>query len=429
MYRECVRIIRTSDNSILRYNALRLLKYAVTTEDFLRRYAPDIWMLYKETIFDPDGNIRRAGCQLMRRYRFGMTFIADPFPLKKKRRDEKSTEEIRRFEKMLIEQCLELFEMEQRYRKEHPRVERKRPSGFLPGSWDTKDVYLRNIRRGMEEATRGIFIEKLAEKHGYELPRHWLFEGQLQEQEHEWPPGTEGDLAGVLIDSKGDMPMLVSDPPNPKSFSSFEEYQEALALRDDFLEKATTVSAILSSNKSEEEIDKAMEVLGFQKHDDAPCNRKWCIERYGCVAMTLIDVLREIEDDFFSSSLAPKNQLLSREEIERCERIGCHALPEKWFAEETREHAVFRWFMNVMDVLGWNERRVPFASLAKDAVESAFVRETYLFTLSELRGYPWEQEREGKGLIAGFLEENDLLRSDDALSLCKEFERLVSRKE
>lgn len=238
MYRECVHIIRNSDNAILRYNALRLLKYAVTTEDFLRRYAPDIWMLYKETIFDPDGNIRRAGCQLMSRYRFGVTFIADPFPLKKKRRDEKSTEEIRRFEKMFVEQCLELFQMEKQYKKTHPDlddVEEENLFNIPRGSEDTKDKYLKTIRYGMEEVTRYARMGDLAVKHGYRLPDHWLFEGQLQEEENEWPPGTEGDLAGVLVDPKGDMPMHVSDPPNPKSFSSCEEYQEALALRDDFL--------------------------------------------------------------------------------------------------------------------------------------------------------------------------------------------------
>ena len=432
IYQECTQIIRTSDNAILRYNALRLLKYAVITEDLLRTRADDIWALYKETIFDPDGNVRNAGFQLLSRFRFGMVLISEPFSLKKRKRNKKQIEEENRFQKMFLDQCIELFEVEKRYMREHataPGIEEElRYKGRPRGSWDTKESYLKTIRRGMEEATRYASIEELAVKNGYELPNHWLFEGQIQEQEDEWPPGTEEDIAGVLIDPKGNMPMAISDPPDPKSFTSFEEYQEALTMRDVFLEKANAVSDVLSSNKSEEEIEMAMKALGFQKHDDAPCNRKWCIERYGCVAITLVDLLREIDDYFLGDSFIPKNQLLSREEMERCEHFDCHALPQKWFVGKTREHAVFRWFMNLMDMLGWNERRVPFVSLAQDPVECAFVREAYLFTLSELRGRPWGTEYEGKGFIQGFLKENDLLRSEDALSFLKEFEGFSLKK-
>ena len=304
-----------------------------------------------------------------------------------------------------------------------PDIEEECLPGFIPGSWDTEDKYLKTIRRGMEEATRGISIKKYAKKHGYELPCHWLFDNHDEEQAIEWPQGTEDDIAGAMIDSTGKQPMVVSDPPDPKKFSSFEEYKQALEIRDTFLDHVEIVNSILTYGKNQEEIDKAMEAIGYQKHDDAPCNRPWCIERYGCVAMTLMNVLRDIEEFFFDHSLATENRLLSDKDFERCELLDCHALPLKWFEAGIQEHEVFRWFVNLMDVLVWNERKVPFASLAEDPLECAFVREVYLFTLSVLRKRPWSHEQEGKDLIAGFLADNDLLQAEDAANFLKNFKR------
>ncbi len=433
IYRTCIVVIQQhTKDALLRYNALRLLKFAMTTEDLLRVHAEDIWSLYKETIFDPNGNIRNAGLQLMSRYRFGMSFIADSYQFRKRKYGKKRAAEIKHFQKMLIEQCIELFEIERTYREQHSYLEELQEellNGIPRGSWDTKDKYLKTIRRGMEEVTRGIFIEKLAEKHGYQLPQHWLFDGQVQEQVTEWPPGTEGDIAGILIDPAGTQPVIISDPPNPKSFSSFEEYQEALTVRDEFLEKAEAISTVLSSCKSEEEIAVAMEALGFEPRDDAPCNRPWCIDRYGCVSVTLIELLQDIEAEFFDTPLSPEQQLLSEKDIEQCILRGCHALPPAWFAENARECTVFRWFMNLMGFLIWNERKVPFASLSQDSLESAFVREAYLFTLSALRGHSWKQQHEGKGLIEAFLTENDLLQPEDARNLLQEFKGSLLRME
>ena len=124
-----------------------------------------------------------------------------------------------RFQKMLVEQCLDLFDMEKQYRETHPEIEKiERMYGVDRGSWDTEDKYLKTIRRGIEEATRGTYIEKMTEKHGYTLPRHWLFEGQHPSEDAEFYPA-DGDIAGALLDRTGKQPVIVSKPPDPHSFS------------------------------------------------------------------------------------------------------------------------------------------------------------------------------------------------------------------
>jgi len=123
LFHECRRLVEHSQKKVARYNALRLLRYVVTTEDFLRVHAKDVWTLCRATLFDPDGNVRNAGVQLFSRYRFGLSLIADPWKLRKKKIGKKKQEEMDHFQKMLVDQFIELHELETSRVKDHANEE------------------------------------------------------------------------------------------------------------------------------------------------------------------------------------------------------------------------------------------------------------------------------------------------------------------
>lgn len=231
----------------------------------------------------------------------------------------------------------------------------------------------------------------------------------------------EGDREGAILSTDGKDPVYISAPPQPKDFSTFEEYQEALALREHFQRHVETVNTILSSGKNEEEIEAAMAALGFQKHDDAPCGRSWCIERYGCVSVNLVHMQRFFEEHVLDVSLQPENRLLSEREILQSQKEGCLALPQEWCTEGSREQCALRWFLELYDWLSWNCKKVRMEDLAREPVSAAFLREAYWWTLHVLRHRPLPSSWQGRVLIEEFLRVTDLLDKKDAEELVKVF--------
>lgn len=175
LYGSCRVLFGSTQNSTVQYNILRLLKFAVTTDEFLLSRAEDLWPLILTTLSDADGHIRNAGIQLLARYRFGMSCVADLWQRRKisatKRR------ETERIEKLMVEHLLDLFRLETQYLADHPEIAgEEEASPYFLASWETKEKNLKTIRRAIEEGTRGTYIQKLAVRHGYELPQHWTLD-------------------------------------------------------------------------------------------------------------------------------------------------------------------------------------------------------------------------------------------------------------
>ncbi|MEI8230867.1 MAG: hypothetical protein WCG83_07080 [Candidatus Peregrinibacteria bacterium] len=176
LYVGCRTLLHSTQKSGVHYNTVRLLKYAVTTDELLYSRAEELWTLIRSTLFDIDGNVRNAGIQLLSRYRFGMSCVVDLWPEHRKIGVAKQAI-IERMEKLMVEQLLDLFRLEEQYLADHPEiVEEEESSSYFLRSWETKDKHLKTIRRAIEEDTRGTFIQKLAVRHGYKLPQHWILE-------------------------------------------------------------------------------------------------------------------------------------------------------------------------------------------------------------------------------------------------------------
>ena len=424
LFHGCRSLAEHSDKKVVRFNALRLLKFAVTTDDLLREHAEDVWALFRKVIFDPDGDVRNAGLHLFSRYHFGLSCIADPWELRKRKKSQKAQDEIDRFQKMLVEQFLALCALEKTYAKDHADEEElwRKSWGRITPFWETKDKILKTIRRALEECNRGIQLEELAEKHGYSLPNHWVLDSFLLDDDKEMY-AADGDREAATFSADGTAPVYISEPPKPESFKTFEEYQAALALREHFEHHVETVNKILSSGKSEEEIEAAMTACGYEKHLDAPCQKSWCEERYGCVSVNLVGAQRFFEEHVLRELLQSEDTLLSEQEIRQCEEEGCTALPKEWLIEGSRKHDVFKWFLDLFDWLSWNQKKVCMEDLASEPVSGAFLREIYTWTLHVLRHRPLPESWQGSVLIEEFLQMTDLLDKKDAEELLGVFLR------
>ena len=401
MFRSCRLLFEKSKNKIVRYNAIRLIKYAVTTKEFLREHVEDIWSLAGRSLIDPDGNVRNAGIQLISRYRFGMLFIADCAVLDGIRKERKEFDEETKFQKKMIEQLFELCEMEKAH--SDPKI-------------------LKTIRRAIEEYNRGTMFSELAQKHGYELPERCI-QDHFPSEFEDVPYHERGDMEAATLKAGENGPAIISPPPNPKDFRTFEEYEGALKLRDYFIKKVAQVDAIMSSGKSEEEIDAAMAAIGFQTHLDAPCMKKWCEENYGCVSRCLAWRMRFFEECIFEGQLKPENMLLSDQELERCEAELCAALPEEWIDVGSRKQRAFAWFIDLMNWLEWNQDKTSLEELASEPVCAAFLQEVYWWVLHVLRGRQLPEGWKGKAFIEEFLKTTNLIKKDDVKELLGRFKK------
>lgn len=424
MFRSCRMLFEKSKNKVVRYNALRLLKYVVTTKDFIRVHAEEVWSLIKKAIFDPDGNVRNASVSLLSRYRFGLSCITDQYSFRKRRISKKKQEEIDKFQKMMVEQFLELYDMEQGYAEDHADEDElwKVSMGRIVPSWETRDKILKTIRRALEESTRYLRLEKIAGKYGYKLPNYFMLDSYEPEEPEKYVPYQErGDKEAAVSSPDGTNPMILSSPPNPKDFRTFEEYEGALELRDYFINKVMQVEAVMSSCKSEEEKDAAMAALGFQKHLDAPCMKKWCEENYGCVSRNLMWHMRFFEECVFEGQLKPENMLLSDQEIQSCEEELCAALPEEWINVGSRKQSVFAWFIDLMNWFEWNQDKTSLEELASEHVFAAFMQEVYWWVMHVLRDRQLPDGWKGRPFIEEFLKSTHLIKKDDAKELLERF--------
>ena len=155
VFDESLKIFDNNDDSTIKYNALRLAKYGVDINEALKHDYKKPWSLYLKTIFYADGRIRTAGINLLDRYYFGLS-------------QSSKNEEV---DRLLIDMFLYLQNLEDEYIQKHEDKlgENDLPdfAGRIPWSSDTKDKFLKTIRRGIEILTRGP-MDELMETYGYQ---------------------------------------------------------------------------------------------------------------------------------------------------------------------------------------------------------------------------------------------------------------------
>lgn len=167
LFDSCADLFRTNRDPTIQFNAIRLAKFAVTSTRYMQKHAHEVWQLYKETIFHSNGQVRRAGVQLVARYYFGIVINIDPDPTFKIKVPKRKQEELKKF---LMFNYLHLIYLEEKYMTKYnlwpTQEERKNtPEVFL--AVNTKDKFLKNIRMGIESFGNGRYMGEIMAENGY----------------------------------------------------------------------------------------------------------------------------------------------------------------------------------------------------------------------------------------------------------------------
>lgn len=190
--------------------------------------------------------------------------------------------------------------------------------------------------------------------------------------------------------------------PDPKAFSSFEDYQKALKRHDEFIQRSAAASEVLRSAKTEKEERRGMEALGFTYHEDPSCGRLWCEEREECLWCSVLSWQEECNDQFFSGLLSDDDLLAPQEIQDKClSGEGCEALPSSWHREGSDQRKAILWFLDMMDALIFGSSPdIPFDEFHRLHPEmDEWMRDAYLMALHYGRGRPWPDAKNGKQRI------------------------------
>ena len=222
--------------------------------------------------------------------------------------------------------------------------------------------------------------------------------------------------------------MDIHDPIDPKAFPSFEEYQNALKIHDEFVERSTAASEVIRSAKSDEEERRGMEALGFTYHEDPSCGRSWCEEREECLWCSVLSWQEECNDQFFAGLLSDADLLIPKEIQDQClSGAGCEALPPSWHQEGSNQHKAILWFLDVMDALIFGSSGdLPFDEFHRFHPEmDEWMRDVYFTALHYSRGRPWPDAKNGKKRIEDALTHADLPDPKRASALLAAFRSIV----
>lgn len=76
------------------------------------------------------------------------------------------------------------------------------------------------------------------------------------------------DTADILKNSKivlinGKKALVHEEPINPKDYKTYDEYLEAIKIREEFFERVAAVDKIIEESKTEKEYERRIAELGF----------------------------------------------------------------------------------------------------------------------------------------------------------------------
>lgn len=179
LFNNCWGIFRQNNNPIQQYNALRLVKYVTTSNEFMKtnNNYEKVWEFFKNTIFHENGNVRNAGIHLLSRLYFGMQILSE-HPLLRKKIPES---EAKSYEKFIVDMFLYLDKLERDYTAANINIISKddlEDKSGRPWGGDTKNKQLRTIRRAIEELDRGP-LRKL-------LTKYEIIDKEKSEEELKW---------------------------------------------------------------------------------------------------------------------------------------------------------------------------------------------------------------------------------------------------
>ena len=204
-----------------------------------------------------------------------------------------------------------------------------------------------------------------------------------------------------------------SPPPNPKDYSSFEDYERAMKMHEDFLGKCKEVDEVMARTETEEEFKQEMEKLGFTCHEDEYCETEWCQKNEECLAVAL-EHFQNTSDEYFFWKMLPEVQKIIHL---RFEGNNCDLAPD-WKNPNTKEGKSVRFCLEVHDALVFeNASDSPFVELVKQKEVQDFGRVLYLFLQKVLMGkkFPNRERKE----IYKFLKDNKILKTKVNVRLLK----------
>lgn len=208
-----------------------------------------------------------------------------------------------------------------------------------------------------------------------------------------------------------------SPPPDPKDFSSLEEYEAAVRLHEDFVNMSEKVTDAINNSETEEEYQKKMEELGFTMHEDEYCEGEWCQENQDCLYINLDCFQESFDETFFWKMLPAKDKIIPKE-------FCCDDVPESWKSLKTKEGKMIEWCLDMQDVLIFdNLQKISFIELAKQETVQNFCRSFYL-TLQKIlhKKRPTKKDIQ---IITEFLKRNDVLNAKISLKFLKQFEEIL----
>jgi|GEM_PF-2694954 len=171
--------------------------------------------------------------------------------------------------------------------------------------------------------------------------------------------------------------IFFEDNMDPKKFSSYDEYLEALSMKEEFLGKVEAVDKLSEEAKTEEEYRKGMENLGFTYCEDEYCKNAWCAKNRQCLKVE-IDVFQdEFNEMFFDDLLSEKDKIITDEMCREDFENEC-GLPESWHKMRSMEHKAVLFLFTVGEILFFN-RKAFSKKLLKYPQIKAFCRNCFLF--------------------------------------------------
>jgi len=199
--------------------------------------------------------------------------------------------------------------------------------------------------------------------------------------------------------------------PDPKDFRDYDDYRAAIEeqeWREDQLDDPD------GSKAAEAEMRREIWARFFHERRVPrcipSCRKPLCLSREGCIFVEL-RLIQDLWNKWFFGKTLRKQELFvdydvleersaRRQRGEKVKRGLCSALPENWQKLDAYEHQVLRFFVDVWDIISFEE---------KTPALSAFAQDVYLFTLSALRGVPWEESGKGVKRIGRVIREGKVL--------------------
>ncbi len=213
-----------------------------------------------------------------------------------------------------------------------------------------------------------------------------------------------------------------SPPPDPKDFPSFQDYERAVKMHEEFVDRCKEVDDVMARTETEEEYNREMEKLGFTCHEDEYCENEWCQKNEECLAFSL-ESFQDASDEYFFWKMMPKEQKVVHLKLEG---EDCN-LPKSWKDPDTKEDQVIRFCLAVHDAMVFeNAPDISFVDLVKQKEVQDFGRTLYLFlqkTLTE-KAFPTKEAKE----IQEFLQSSKTLKPKITSKLLKMLNVLLNTK-